>query len=58
MGALHSPGRSSTKIETRGQIMENIYTSGQYLETTQTWHAEDSPWKAKQIKAIIDKKLY
>lgn len=35
--------------------MENIYTSGQYLEATQTWHAEDSPWKAIQIKKIIDK---
>ena len=35
--------------------MENIYTSGRYLEATQTWHAEDSPWKAEQIKKIIDK---
>jgi len=35
--------------------MENIYTDGQYLEATQTWHAEDSPWKARQIKKIIDK---
>jgi SAM-dependent methyltransferase len=35
--------------------MENIYTSGQYLETTQSWHTEDSPWKARQIKKIIDK---
>lgn len=35
--------------------MGNIYTDGQYLEATQTWHAEDSPWKARQIKKIIDK---
>ena len=35
--------------------MENIYTDGQYLDATQTWHAEDSPWKARQIKKIIDK---
>lgn len=34
--------------------MENIYTNGQYLETTQTWHAEDSQWKAGQIKRIMD----
>jgi SAM-dependent methyltransferase len=33
--------------------MEGIYTSGQYLETTGTWHAEDSPWKAEQILKII-----
>ena len=35
--------------------MENIYKDGQYLEATKTWHAEDSPWKARQIKKIIDK---
>lgn len=34
--------------------METIYTDGQYLKTTQTWHAEDSPWKAGQIKKMID----
>ncbi len=33
--------------------MTNIYTSGDYLETTQTWHTEDSPWKANQIAKII-----
>lgn len=34
--------------------MPDIYTDGQYLETTATWHVEDSPWKAQQIKAILD----
>jgi hypothetical protein len=33
--------------------METIYTSGEYLKTTQTWHIEDSPWKANQIIEII-----
>ncbi len=33
--------------------MKNIYMNGQYLATTQTWHSEDSPWKAKQISKII-----
>ncbi len=33
--------------------MDSIYTSGKYLETTQTWNAEDSPWKADQIIKII-----
>jgi len=33
--------------------METIYTSGEYLKTTQTWHTEDSPWKANQIIEII-----
>ncbi len=31
--------------------MEPIYrgTNSQYLQLNQSWHAEDSPWKAKQI---------
>lgn len=33
--------------------MSSIYTSGQYLATNQTWHAEDSAWKAEQILQII-----
>ena len=33
--------------------METIYTSGEYLKTTQTWHTEDSPWKANQVIEII-----
>lgn len=33
--------------------MDTIYTSGKYLESTQTWHAEDSPWKAEQLIKII-----
>ncbi|WP_173044817.1 class I SAM-dependent methyltransferase [Nitrospira sp. KM1] len=32
---------------------ETLYTSGKYLETSQSWHAEDSPWKAKQISKVI-----
>lgn len=35
--------------------MSNIYTNGQYLAATRTWHAEDSPWKAAQIHDIIRK---
>lgn len=35
--------------------MHNIYESGEYLRATgQTWHSEDSPWKAQQIMQIID----
>jgi len=33
--------------------MGDIYTSGEYLEKTRTWHAEDSPWKAAQIIKLI-----
>jgi cyclopropane fatty-acyl-phospholipid synthase-like methyltransferase len=35
--------------------MQSIYTSGDYLQTTQTWHAEDSPWKAEQIMRMLQK---
>ncbi|MGV6806825.1 MAG: class I SAM-dependent methyltransferase [bacterium] len=34
--------------------MDNIYTDGQYLESTQTWHAEDAQWKAQQIQKILN----
>ncbi|WP_437937442.1 class I SAM-dependent methyltransferase [Sorangium sp. So ce341] len=32
-----------------------LYTEGGYLENNKTWHAEDSPWKAKQILRILEK---
>jgi SAM-dependent methyltransferase len=36
--------------------MSNIYKSGEYLELTgNTWHSEDSPWKAEQVMHIIRK---
>ena len=38
-----------------GVTMSTIYTSGKYLEVTQTWHAEDSPWKASQILKLLVK---
>ena len=37
-------------------MMSSIYTTGRYLEATgETWHSEDSPWKAEQIIRIIKK---
>ena len=33
--------------------MTSLYTDGKYLAETQTWHVEDSPWKANQIAKII-----
>jgi hypothetical protein len=32
-----------------------IYTDGTYLEKNSTWHVEDSPWKAEQVKNILSK---
>ena len=35
---------------------KNIYESGDYLsKTNQSWHAEDSPWKADQILKMIQR---
>ncbi len=31
-----------------------IYEDGDYLENNPTWHAEDSPWKARQITKILN----
>lgn len=35
--------------------MENIYENGTYLKNHPSWHAQDSAWKAKQIKRIINR---
>ena len=35
--------------------MSQIYNDGTYLENNPSWHEEDSPWKAKQIRKIIEK---
>lgn len=35
--------------------MLDLYTSGKYLEKFPTWHAELSPWSAKQIFRMIER---
>ena len=35
--------------------MTQIYEDGTYLENNPSWHEEDSPWKAMQIRKIIEK---
>ncbi len=34
-------------------MLEEIYTSGEYLAKNPTWHIEDSSWKAMQIIRMI-----
>src|SRR5881275_402524 len=34
---------------------EQIYTDGKYLEQNQSWHVEDSPWKASKILKMLRK---
>jgi len=33
----------------------SIYHDGTYLDNNPTWHAEDSPWKARQIGKLLRK---
>lgn len=35
--------------------MEDRYSDGDYLTKNPTWHVEDSPWKARQIVAMMRK---
>lgn len=35
--------------------MNDIYTDGNYLKMTETWHAVDSQWKAEQIGMMLGK---
>jgi len=35
--------------------MAHIYQDGTYYKKHPTWHAEDSPWKAKHIETIINR---
>ncbi len=37
--------------------MTHIYEDGKYLDNNPLWHEEDSPWKAKWIRGIIEKNL-
>src|SRR3990167_9246524 len=32
-----------------------MYVSGEYLQNNPMWHAEESPWKAKQILKIMER---
>lgn len=36
-------------------MTQSIYTDGTYLESTGSWHQEDSPWKAYHIKAMLER---
>src|SRR5580704_3980627 len=35
--------------------MEGMYKDGSYESMNPTWHAEDSPWKAEQIRKLLVK---
>jgi hypothetical protein len=37
----------------QNSVVNGIYGDGAYLRRNPTWHAEDSPWKARQIEKIL-----
>ncbi len=34
--------------------MSDMYLDGGYKESNPTWHAEDAPWKARQVAGILE----
>jgi 2-polyprenyl-3-methyl-5-hydroxy-6-metoxy-1,4-benzoquinol methylase len=47
-------GAASTRVVEGGlRTGEQLYQDGRYLELNPTWHAEDSPWKARQVFEMI-----
>jgi SAM-dependent methyltransferase len=47
-------GSAPTRVVESGPCTgEELYKNGRYLELNPTWHAEDSPWKAKQVFEMI-----
>jgi SAM-dependent methyltransferase len=36
-------------------VSDALYTSGEYLASNPTWHAEDSAWKAVQVMGMLNR---
>ncbi len=37
------------------EAIDAMYQNGAYLENNPSWHVEDSPWKATQIRSILER---
>jgi hypothetical protein len=35
------------------EMIEELYTSGEYLKKNPTWHVGESPWKAREIMRMM-----
>ncbi|MCP4346511.1 MAG: class I SAM-dependent methyltransferase [Desulfobacterales bacterium] len=43
----------------RFQVVSKLYKNGEYIKKNPTWHAEDSPWKTREIINIMEtNKIY
>jgi SAM-dependent methyltransferase len=49
-GSVRSSGGQDSAV-----AASTIYETGQYLEMNQGWHVDDSPFKAAQVKAILER---
>jgi len=47
--------RSASTLTVRATPLRGVYADGTYLEQNPTWHEEDSPWKAAQIRLMLQK---
>jgi SAM-dependent methyltransferase len=47
--------RVETPTQEKGMATTTVYEDGSYLDRHPTWHAEDSPWKARQIEKMLRK---
>ncbi len=34
-------------------MLEQIYTTGEYLEKNPTWHVDESPWKVREVNRML-----
>jgi hypothetical protein len=49
-----TPAESSS-LSSKQFAPSSIYSDGKYIECNQTWHAEDSLWKAQQITRLLQR---
>lgn len=48
----HGSVQACKKLERRRSV--SIYENGKYLTENETWHIEDSPWKATQVLRLLN----
>ncbi|MCG8690978.1 MAG: class I SAM-dependent methyltransferase [Minwuiales bacterium] len=56
MFAVRTASGNVAEVVVTGFLMSsNRYTSGEYLKSNPSWHIEDSPWKAENIRKLLDR---
>ena len=52
---MNVPGLSNIRPSEQRAVIMDRYRDGGYLSANPTWHAEDSPFKASQVKRAIER---